>query len=81
MNSLGTIMQWTQLIVLIVGLLTLFIQIGNKQGKQEEKNANFVKIFETHEKHLENHDGKFDKLESDISTIKTDVSFIKGKLL
>lgn len=74
MNNLGSIMQWIQLIVLIVGLITLFIQIGNKQGKQEEKNCNFEKQLDSQGKKIEN-------MESDISTIKTDVSFIKGKLL
>jgi hypothetical protein len=67
-------MQWLQLFVTIVGLITIFIQIGNKQGKQEEKNKNF-------EETQNNHREKFAMIENDLSIIKTDIGFIKGKLL
>ena len=75
MNSnLGTSMQWLQLAVTIVGLITLFIQIGNKQGKQEEKNSNFAETQRIQREEI-------DVIKNDISIIKTDIGFIKGKLL
>lgn len=73
-NNLGTSMQWIQLIVMVVGLITLFIQIGNKQGKQDEKNKNFEETQKIQREEI-------DIIKNDISTIRTDVAFIKGKLL
>ena len=73
-NNLGTSMQWLQLVVTIIGLITLFIQIGNKQGKQEEKNNNFAETQRIQREEI-------DVIKNDISIIKTDIGFIKGKLL
>jgi len=73
-SNLGTSMQWLQLAITIIGLITLFIQIGNKQGKQEEKNKNF-------EENQKNQREEIDVIKNDISTIKTDIAFIRGKLL
>jgi len=73
-SNLGTSMQWIQLIITSVGLITLFIQIGNKQGKQEEKNRNFEENQRIQREEI-------DVIKNDISIIKTDIGFIKGKLL
>lgn len=73
-SNLGTSMQWVQLIVMVVGLITLFIQIGNKQGKQDEKNKNFEETQKIQREEI-------DIIKNDISSIRTDVAFIKGKLL
>lgn len=73
-TDLGTSMQWLQLGVTIIGLITLFIQIGNKQGKQEEKNKNFE---DNQNKQRE----EINAIKEDLSTIKTDIGFIKGKLI
>jgi hypothetical protein len=80
-SGLGTPLQWGTLIMMIISLVTILLKIGNTQGKQEEKNINYEKLFETHEKHLSLHDVKFDRLEGGITAIKEDVSYIKGKLL
>lgn len=69
-NNLGTGMQWIQLVVMVIGLITLFIQIGNKQGKQDEKNKSFEKTQE-----------EVCIIKNDISVIKADISYIRGKLL
>jgi len=73
-SNLGTSMQWFQLVATIIGMITLFIQIGNKQGKQEEKNKNL-------EENQRNQREEIDVIKNDISTIKTDIAFIRGKLL
>ena len=72
--NLGTSLQWFQLIITAVGVISILIQIGNKQGKQEEKNRNF-------EENQRNQREEIDVIKGDISTIKTDVAFIRGKLL
>ena len=72
--NVGTSLQWFQLIITGVGLISIFIQIGSKQGKQEEKNKNF-------EENQKNQREEIDIIKNDISTIKTDISFIRGKLL
>lgn len=72
--NLGTAMQWIQLVVMVIGLVTLFIQIGNKQGKQEEKNKNFEETLKIQRDEIE-------IIKNDISAIKSDVAYIKGKLL
>lgn len=69
-NNIGTVLQWLQLVVTVIGLLTVFVRIGNTQGQQEIKNKNF-----------EAQGVKIDAIEKDISEIKTDVAYIKGKLL
>jgi hypothetical protein len=68
--NIGTTLQWLQLIITVIGLLTVFIRIGNTQGQQEIKNKNF-----------EAQGVKIEGIEKDISEIKTDVAYIKGKLL
>ena len=73
-TSLNSSMQWLQLLVTVVGLITLFIQIGKKQGTQEEKNNHFEENQRIQREEM-------DVIKSDISIIKTDIGFIKGKLL
>ena len=73
-DNLGTAMQWLQFIVLIIGLITIIIRIGNTQGKQEEKNKNFEETQKIQREEI-------DVIKSDISIIKTDIAYIKGKLL
>lgn len=73
-NDIGNLMQWFQLIVTVVGLISLFIQIGNKQGQQEEKNRNFSKNQQSQGKEIVT-------IKQDIGDIKEDIAYIKGKLL
>ena len=73
MTGSGTSMEWLQLVVTIIGLLSVFVKIGNTQGKQDEKNKNF-------EETQRNQDKKIEAMQADITTIKSDVSFIKGSL-
>ncbi len=72
--ALGNSVQWLQFAATIVGMIALFIQFGNKQGQQEEKN----KHFEDNQKIQRE---EIDVIKNDISIIKTDIGFIKGKLL
>ena len=69
-TNLGTAFQWLQFIITVIGLLAVFVRIGNTQGQQEIKNKNF-----------EAQGLKIGMIEKDISEIKTDVAYIKGKLL
>ena len=73
-NDIGNLMQWFQLIVTVVGLISLFIQIGNKQGQQDEKNRNFSKNQQSQGKEIVT-------IKQDIGDIKEDIAYIKGKLL
>ena len=70
----NTIMQWAQFVIIIIGLISIFIQIGTKYGKQEEKNKNYEETQKIQREEI-------DVIKSDISSIKTDVAYIKGKLL
>lgn len=63
-------MQWVQFIFTSVCLIAILIKIGNKQGQQDEKN----KRFELYGKEIIG-------LKKDVSDIKEDVAYIKGKLL
>jgi len=71
---MGEIYSWLQFIIVVIGLISVFLRIGNSQGKQQEKNKNV-------EKKLDIHDKKIDILEANISEIKSDLSYIKGRLL
>jgi len=70
--NLGTVVQWLTFVSLIIGVLTLFVRIGNTQGRQDEKN----KVFEST---LKTHGIQIDTIKDDLTDIKEDVSFIKGK--
>lgn len=70
----GMALQWMQLIMTTVGMITLFIKIGIKQGNQDEKNKNFEENIKEQRKEI-------NEIKADISEIKRDVSYIKGKLL
>jgi len=69
-NNTGSAIQWMQFIVTIIGFITLLIKIGVKQGQQEEKNKRF-----------EEQGGEIKTIKKDISDIKEDIAYIKGKLL
>lgn len=73
MTGSGTLMEWLQLVVTIIGLLSVFVKIGNTQGKQDEKNKNF-------EEGQKAQDKRIDAIEENIGYIRADVSFIKGKM-
>ncbi|MFW9973098.1 MAG: hypothetical protein ACFFDF_23145 [Candidatus Odinarchaeota archaeon] len=73
-NSIGNSLQWFQLIITVVGLISIFIQIGNKQGQQDEKNKNFAQTLQSQSQEILG-------MKNDISDIKEDVAYIKGKLL
>lgn len=73
-NDIGNGMQWLQLIVIIVGFITILIKIGVKQGEQEEKNKNFGQ-------NLQSQGREIMTIKKDIGDIKEDVAYIKGKLL
>ena len=73
-NDIGNSMQWLQLFVTVIGLISIFIQIGNKQGKQEEKNKNLEINQQLQREEIK-------AIKDDISDIKDDVAYIKGKLL
>ena len=73
-NDIGNGMQWLQLIVIIVGFITILIKIGVKQGEQEEKNKNFGQNLKLQGKEIMS-------IKDDIGDIKEDVAYIKGKLL
>jgi len=62
------------LFVTVIGLISIFIQIGNKQGKQEEKNKNLEINQQLQREEIK-------AIKDDISDIKDDVAYIKGKLL
>lgn len=73
-NNVGSFLQWTQLIITVIGLISIFIQIGKKQGQQEEKNINFSQNLQAQGKEIQS-------IKTDISHIKEDIAYIKGKLL
>jgi len=73
MNDINNALPWLQFIGMFVGFITILLKIGNKQGQQDEKNKHF-------EETQKEHSSKIEKIEKDISDIKTDVSFIRGKL-
>lgn len=73
-NNIGNSMQWFQLIITVVGLISIFIQIGNKQGQQDEKNRNFSQNLKSQGKEIMT-------IKQDIGDIKEDIAYIKGKLL
>lgn len=73
-NNIGNSIQWLQLIITSVGLISIFIQIGNKQGQQEEKNRNFSQNLKSQGKEIIT-------IKQDIGDIKEDIAYIKGKLL
>ena len=73
MEDMNKIIQWIQFAVTIIGLIAIFIQIGSKYGKQEEKNKNVEKTQEIQRKEIS-------AIKDDISTIREDIGLIKGTL-
>ena len=88
----GNTIEWLTLVTLAVGLITVFIQIGSKQGKQEEKNKNFETVHkrqdeeiraikETFDIKYERQNEKIDKMMDSMQEMQSDLSYIKGKLI
>lgn len=73
-NEIGNGMQWLQLIITIIGLITIFIKIGHREGEQTEKNKHFSATLQSQSIEIKT-------IKTDISDIKEDIAYIRGKLL